>query len=706
MGLETGTYPTFVGGVSQQDDSVRHPSQLSTAINSWLHAAMGNGKRPGAEFVKVLASDISDMACFHSIVRDGAERYLVVIESGKLRVFNHETGYEYDVVPTGAALEYLQTESQPWSVFRCATMADTTFITNIERRVEMDAELSPGTITGSVQTFADLPKPGSHTSVPNGVIYEIAGADGSETDNYYVQRSGAGVWLEVARPGIKHKFNRRTMPHVLKRIPDPVHGDGFYFSFGAPEWGVRLAGDAKTNLEPSFVGESIADVFFHRGRLGLLSTENCALSEIDHELNFWRTSVTQLLDSDPVDFAVNTDGVATLRHGISFESALLLFGDRANFQMTADPFLTPRTPKVNPLVNYECSPYVSPVLLGDSLYYASDSGRFTLIREYFVDDVSITGDAANVTSHVPRYIPGGVRAMESSPDADVLFVAPRDSQSQLYAYFVRWAGNDKQQSAWCEWDLAGVGKVVHMKSIGDHLYVVAQEPSGGVEMLRISLSLATHEADFVADTTFLLDRLVVVEPVHQEFGNYTVIDMPYVIEDLADVSVVQTDDWDAPGVLVDLRGADLQNGGTRIRVPGNVAEGRVAVGLNYTHVIEPSRPYLRDNNGNAILVGRLQVRDIEIAYRDGAFFEVEVHTNGRAAAPQRFLCGHHGLFTARTLSDSEFTLGAPIFHSGNRRFPVLSRSDQLRLRFVNRLPYQCWFQSAQYRALFTTRSRV
>lgn len=702
MGLETLTHPTFIGGVSQQDASVRHPSQLSKAVNAWLHAAMGNGKRPPAEFVKVLASDISPFAHFHSTVRDSAERYVVVIESGKLRVFNHETGYEYDVVVTGDALDYLTTASQPWSVFRCATMADTTLITNIERTVKMSTELSPGVIHGSVQTFEDLPKQG----VANGAIYEIAGADGSETDNYYVQKSGAGVWLEVARPGIKHVFDRKTMPHVLKRIPDPVHGDGLFFSFGAPEWGGRLAGDATTNLEPSFVGETVADVFFHRGRLGLLSTENCALSEVDHEFNFWRTSVTQYLDSDPVDFAVNTDGVATLRHGISFESALLLFGDRANFQMTAEPYLTPKTPKVSPLVNYECSPWVSPVLLGDSLYYVSDSGRWSVVREYFVDDVSITGDAANVTSHVPRFIPGAIRAMEAAPDADALFLAPVDSPSQLYVYFVRWAGNDKQQSAWCEWDISGVGRVLHMKTIGDYLYVVAVAPGGGVEMHRISLSLASEDADFVDDVSFLLDRLVVLEPTHYALGNYTDIEVPYVIEDLAEVSVVQTDDWDEPGVLVDLRNATLLDGGTRIRIPGNHAGGRVAVGLNYEHIVEPSRPYLKDNNGNAILVGRLQVRDVEVAYKDGAFFEVEVATNGRATTPQTYLCGHSGLFTARTLDSSEFTLGAPIFHSGNRRFPVLSRSDQLTLRFVNRLPYQCWFLSAQYRAMFQSRSRV
>lgn len=706
MALLTVSVPSFVGGASQQDDSVRNPTQLTDAINAWLHPAMGHGKRPPAEHVGILAGDISHMDHFHSIVRDSTERYIVAVGNGTIRVFDHITGHEYNVVPTGAALDYLQTAAQPWSVFRTATVADTTFVVNTERVVKMSTELSPGHLTGTVQTFDELPKSENGVTVPPNVIYEVAGAEGNEFDNFYVQRSGEGVWLEVARPRIPHRLDSATMPHVLKRIPDPIHADGFWFSFGPPEWGPRLAGDETTAFPPSFVDDRVADVFYHRERLGFLSTENCAMSEAGHPFNFWKTTTTQLLDSDPVDFSVVTDGVTTLRHAISYESALLLFGDRMNFQMTAEPFLTPKTPKVDPLVNYECSRWVSPEMLGDSLYFVADSGAFASLREYFVDDISVTGDAADVTAHVPRYVPGRIRAVAGAPNADVIFVAPEAAPSQLYAYFVRWSGNEKAQSAWCRWNISGVGRVVHMRYIDDKLYVLAQAPGGGVEMLRVSLSLAAGDGDFTEDYSFLLDRLKVVLPVHHEFGNYTDITVPYVLDSLDDVTVAMTDDWETPGALVDLRGASLVNGGQTIRLDGNHAEGRVVVGLNYEHRATLTRPYLRDQRNNSTLVGRLQVRDITVAYKDGAYFEVEVHTRGREADPQRYVAGHNGLFTSRVLGDSTFTLGSPRFHSGERRFPVHGRADQTRVELVNRLPYQCWFLSAQYRALFNSRSQV
>lgn len=707
MALQTGRYPSFLGGVSQQDDSVRNPTQLDGGVNTWLHAAMGCGKRPPAEFIKVLASDLDPYAHFHSIVRDSAERYIVVIGNRAVRVFNHTTGYEYEVQVTGDALDYLETTLQPWSIFKTMTVADSTFIVNTDCVVKLDTELSPGALSGSVQTFTDLPKPSKNVTVPNGVIYEVVGAEGNEFDNFYVERSGHGVWLEVARPGIAHKFDRSTMPHLLKRIPDPIHGDGFYFSFGAPEWEGRLAGDASTNGSPSFVGERIVDVFDHRGRLGFLSTENCAMSEVDRPFNFWRTSVTQLLDSDPVDFSVNTEGVATLRHAIPYESALILFGDRANFQMTADPFLTPKTPKVDPLVNYECSRYVKPQMLGDSLYFAADNGAFMTLREYFLDDVSITGDAADVTSHVPRYVPGRLRAMAGAPEADIMLLAPEDAEHQLYAYFVRWAGTEKSQSAWCSWSITGVGKVVHLRVIDGYLYAVAKSLSGtGAELLRFSLNLSARDGDFAEDYSFLLDRLTVVAPQYHAFGNYTDLNLPYQLQTLDGLAALKTDDWSTPGEMLDLRNAVLANGGTTVRLQGNISAGRVAIGANYETRADLSRPYLRDGQGNAITVGRLQVRDITVAYKDAAYFEVEVATRGRTTDPQTYVAGHNGLFTARVLNDSLFELGGPQFHSGERRFPVLSRSDQVQLALINRLPYQCWWLSAQYRALFSSRSQV
>ncbi len=710
MPLITGDYPSFLGGESQQDDTVRSPNQLTKAINAWLHAAMGAGKRPPAEFVAGLGVTLDHDCAFHSIVRDENERYIVAVGHRSIRVFDHETGKEYTVNATGDALNYLDTQGQrAWSCFALATFSDTTFIVNRLVDVKQSDELSPGSLYGSAQTMSDLPKPGDKGSavVPTGAIYNIIGSSESQFDDYYVQKQSSSVYLEVARPGIKHRFDAKTMPHILKRIPDPVHADGFWFSFGGPEWTARLAGDEQSNPFASIDGQRIREVFKHRDRLGLLAGENVLMSEVSDPFNLWRTSVTQVLDADPIDVSVSgSNGVTTLYHAVPFQSALFLAAAGGQFLLTAEPYLAAKNVKSDPVNSYSSSPYIRPKLMGESLYFTEDSGAYASVREYFIDDLSVTGDAADVTAHVPKLMPGRMRAMASASGADCVFFAPDEpTDAQLYVYFVRWIGDEKQQSAWTRWSISGVGRIVHMHAINDVLYAVAEAPGGGCELLKFRMVLNQHDADATGDYNFLLDRMLVVQPTYQQFGNETWIDLPYIVPDGMTVTVLKTDDWQDPGAYLDITKARWDNARTRLALPGNHTEGRVVVGMDYEHRLTLTKPIVRGGQNQAVLVGRTQVRDIEVAYKDGAYFELEVeqHGNGRV---ETYVASHSGAYTARVLNDSVFRTSAPTFHSGSRRFPVLGDANSVRMHLVNRLPFQCWFQSAQWRGMFVSRSRV
>ncbi|MEN3033054.1 hypothetical protein, partial [Chromobacterium amazonense] len=149
----------------------------------------------------------------------------------------------------------------------------------------------------------------------------------------------------------------KTMPHILKRIPDPVHADGFWFSFGGPEWTARLAGDEQSNPFPSIDGQRIREVFKHRDRLGFLAGENVLMSEVSDPFNLWRTSVTQVLDADPIDVSVSgSNGVTTLYHAVPFQSALFLAAAGGQFLLTAEPYLAAKNVKSDPVNSYSSSP--------------------------------------------------------------------------------------------------------------------------------------------------------------------------------------------------------------------------------------------------------------------------------------------------------------------------------------------------------------
>lgn len=719
MANTSGSYSSFLGGVSQQDDSVRSDTQVSEADNAWLHAAMGAGKRPPAEFVQVLASNLDPMAYFHSIVRDDAERYIVAIEHRNIRVFDHITGREYAVNVEDSARDYLDTEQrQPWTVFKALTIADTTFIVQRNCRVQMHAARSQGHVTGSVQTLQDLPKTSSGTAQAStwvqgsgatppqhakGSIYHVTGTPQLPFDDYYVERAGSNTWVECAKPGIPYAYEARTMPHVLKRIPDDVHPDGFYFTFGPAEWKYRDAGDEHTNPEASFVGQTIQEVFLHRGRLGFLSSENVLMSEVDSYFNLWRTSVTQLLDSDPIDIAIATNGVAQLQHAVPFQTAVYVAASSAQYLLTAEPYMSAKNIKADPVNVYNCSPYIRPQLMGDSLYFVDDGGTHAVLREYYMDDLSVTGDAAETTAHVPRYLPGRCRCMCTCASGDTVLLSMSDGA--VYAYAVRWSGDEKIQSAWSRWRFSGVGKIVHMHALHDVVYLVAEAPGGGVELLKLALSLNQQDSDATKDYTFMLDRLAVVEPVMQHYGYFTRLELPYKLDSLQGVTAIKTDAWADPGAYFDLTQATLEPSGQAIRIPGRHDGGTVTIGVNYTCKLSLTRPMPRNSEGRAILIGRTQIRDIEVAYSHAAYFEVEVR-NHSGNHTETYLASHTSGYTARTLDSKQFALSSPVFHSGTRRFPVLSNAANVEISLVNALPYQCWFLSAQWRGLYTARTRL
>jgi hypothetical protein len=705
MPLIQGTIPSMIGGVSQQDTSVRQPSQLEECLNLNLSPARGAGPRPPARFVNVLGSDIPENAFWHSIIRDGNEHYFVCIYGNRVRVFDHVTGKEYVVVSDTPSLAYLSTQFDPCVSLRAVTIEDYTMIVNREVVVAMSTTVVPGGVVGSVQTFADLPKNAGYNA-----IWEVRGDATNSFDNYYVQASGAKVWNEVARPGVKNAFDATTMPHGLKRIPDSTNPDGFYFSYGPLDYDKRYAGDEKTCPPPSFVGQRIGGLSFHKDRFVILAGQNVVMSETGHYLNFWRTTITALLDSDTIDVAAPSEGVAQLTHAVSYLKCMLLFatGNTSMFQLTATPMLTPKTCKIDVVTTYQVSPYIKPVLSGASCFFVNDGTqhKWSTVREYFIQDDLVTAVAADVTAHVPSYIPGNTRCMAAAPDADMIFLAHRSpSGPQVYVHQFRWVGDEKQQSAWHPWKIEGTGAVVHMNAIGTDLYVIALAPGGGVELLTFDLSAAPAYAPVSSTFDIHLDRRELVNPTYVAFGNYTDITVPMILPSLKGIAVLKTTDWASPGSYLDTTKATLVNGGQTIRVPGNVAGGRVVVGYRYLRRATFSQQYVRDANNVCKQIGRLQLRRMTVRFNSAAFFRCLVYPKGRAAAIDTLVPQLTDTFTARTTGDAAFLLDSPSLQDGTHKFLVASRADQVHIALDSDTPYPCWWQSAQWEGTYTTQVR-
>lgn len=705
MPLMSGTIPSMIGGVSQQDASVRLPSQLEEALNCDLSPSKGAGPRPPAQFAALLGSDIPLDAFWHSITRDAREHYLVCAYSDKVRVFDQFTGKEYVVVMDAPSREYLKTLYGPDVSLRAVTIADYTMIVNREVVTALASTNSADSLLGSVQTFTDLPKT---TTV--GSIWEVRGDDSNSFDNYYVQSESSKVWREVSKPGIKGSLDPATMPHGIKRVPDGTNPDGFYFSYGPLSYDSRLAGDTDSAPPPSFIGQRIGNVAFHKDRFVIVAGPNVVLSEIGYYFNFWRTTVTSLLDSDPIDMAAPSSGVAEITHAVSYQKALLLFasGNVSMFQMTGTPTLTPHTAKMDVVTTYSVSPYVSPMLAGSSMFFVDDSSqkKWATVREYFVQDDQVTPEAANVTAHVPAYVPGNTRCMASAPDADMLFVAHRSPTGpQVFVHQYKWAGDEKQQSAWHPWEFSGTGAILHMHAVGTDLYVVAAAPGGGAEMLKVGLGTSPTYPLISDEFDIYLDRHEAVTPVWQAFGNYTDITVPFILPTLKNLAVLKTTEWDAPGTYLDTRTATLVNGGQTLRLQGRFDTGKVVIGYRYNRRVTLSEQFVRDRNGVSQLIGRLQIKRMTVRFNDAAYFRCLVFPKGRDVAIDTLVPKLTHTFAGRTAGDASFLTDTPVIQTGTYSFLVASRSDQVNVAFDCDTPFPAWFQSVNWEALYTIKVR-
>ena len=139
--LYSSTIPNLIQGISQQPDAQRDPSQGETQINAVSSLNEGLRKR---DCTKVLAkvSSTSFGDCYiHSILRDAAEKYLVVISKTAIKVFDLAGNEKSVSAPAGYG--YLSSITAASQQIRAQTIADYTFITNTVQATAMKAALAP-----------------------------------------------------------------------------------------------------------------------------------------------------------------------------------------------------------------------------------------------------------------------------------------------------------------------------------------------------------------------------------------------------------------------------------------------------------------------------------------------------------------------------------------------------------------------------------
>lgn len=679
MSLLNRTIPNLFNGISQQPPSLRLPSQGELQENAWTTVAEGLSKRPPTQQIAKLNALTDTLAHVHMTDRDAVEKYAMVVSGGAIYVYDLLTGAAKTVnVAGGTSLTYL-TCPTPRDEIAMISIADVTFICNKTTTTVMDAALSPGSIAAGYQSFENvsaLPPPAV------GTIYHVVGTPSNNFDDYYVKYIG-GAYEECVRPGITYKFNAGTMPHKLTREADGT------FTFSRITWTEQLVGDATSAPLPGFIGRKITDMFFHRNRFGLTSGEGVSLSRADSYFNFFRQTITAVIDSDPIDGEVSTGVVSLIHHAISFNSALLLFSDKMQFQLSAGTVLTPKTAKLDPTTSFNSSESSRPVGSGQDLFFAVDNGAWTGIREYFVEKDTVSNDAADVTAHCPKYVPAPVTKLATSTTVDALFLLSPTAPTKVFVYKYYWGSDAKVQSSWGHFAFDAGSHVLSVEMVDQKLYLVTKRSDGmHLEYIDFQYGITDTGLSFQA----LLDRRVSLTGVYNAGTNLTTWTLPYSYT--GDMRVVPL------GSFVGQAGSSLQTvtrpSSTTVAVVGNYSTGACVIGVPYTATYQFSEQFLKNSEKVSVTAGRLQMRYMTLAFSASGYFEVHVTPENRST--------YIYPYTGKNLGTASLTIGKASLSSGEFRFPIKAQSSEVTIKIVNPSHLPSSLQSAEWEGFYSTRS--
>lgn len=559
-----------------------------------------------------------------------------------------------------------------------------------------------------INKFTDLPR-----IMDDDIIVAVTGDPERDKDDYYVRFVGndtgnlvGGHWEESYRAGynldagILTTLDATTMPYELSRLQDDATGtvtgvpNSIYFDVSPIDWDERLVGDELSNPEPSFVGERIQDLFFHRGRLGFLAADNVILSEAGEIFNFWRSTVLDLVDTDPIDVNAGSRDVTTFVNAVGTGDGLLVSSDRSQFQLLGDPTLTPASAQLVLVRSFELLGQARPADAGRGAIFAQYDGQFSNLLEFALlrDDSTYRVDELTVAA--PRYLPGRAAQIEHSTLTGLTAVRLDDDASVLHVHQTFYDdAENRLQSAPHRWTFAPGTSIRGMGFIEAELLLVVERDDGWYleSMLTNSETLEGGRHIVHLDRRADQDQLTVA---YDGGTDTTTITAPWDLNAAATIQVVDAES----GLLVPITG----QGDDYVEVHGDLSGTDLYLGEQYTMDIGLSEPVLQAQSargGIVALTGRpLDVHRLYLYVATTAFLRVVVEPDLRSSSAEEFSAA--GLGTGLLLE------GELNVFTGDADFAIIAQSTEADVSVENDTPFPSFIQSGRWEILSQQRTRL
>ena len=345
----------------------------------------------------------------------------------------------------------------------------------------------------------------------DGKIVRVRPSTGGDAEAYYLKAVGLDggtgwtkvEWVEAA--GVEH-----TVQNVVSQLAIDVAAKRAYVAQDdvglealAPSLGdlvaykKNLVGDGITAPIPQFFGRKITAMAMFQDRLLIMADNVVNTSRSGDYFNFFRATVLNLLDTDPVSmFAYGSEG-DTIKRATMYDQSLILFGELRQYKIDGRVFLSPTAPKITVIGAYENGADAQPIASGNYLFFGKRANERTGMHEMQPGETPETTVVYDVSEELDTYIVGNpVQLLGTTKPNTVTF---RTDASGSIWYLYRYAderSTGRVLSSWGKFEYnASLGTVAGITHFDGDLYIVTLRNAGGsdywfVDKLSLNVDLS------------------------------------------------------------------------------------------------------------------------------------------------------------------------------------------------------------------------
>ncbi|ATS92454.1 tail tubular protein B [Escherichia phage PGT2] len=401
----------------------------------------------------------------------------------------------------------------------------------------------------------------------------------------------------------------------------------------------NLAGDDFTNPPPNFGTKQISYLGMFQDRLVVGSGAVASFSRPGDYLNFFRQSVLTLTDTDPIDmFALGAED-DVLRHSALFDKSLFIFGDKRQYVVNGRTVLTPTNQNMTVVSQFPNTTGAQPQGSGNFIFYTKPgdtSSPVITLNQMQYGQIADSTESYDLSQQLTDFCAGVCAEIVPVTSPAAVLVRPETSQNlYVFRYTDEVGTGRRMQAAWDRWEFdPAFGTIISMATYGDEILamVMRRAEDGSTYLCVEQLSLRPAKSN---EPYF--DSYQVATGV----GSGITVSSPYL---LASPNLLNRCYVAVVGGSHALTGTTYED---RAELTASqIADGTLAAGIPFESSCIPTNPYQRDQNGNAILQGRLVLSQVQISVQETGAMDVYV-----ADANREWLSKHfNGFRLSRTAS--------------------------------------------------------